>query len=482
MIDSLTLPLIVTKREIKDVLSDWRVIIPTLILAVIFPALMVMGIRWGTPFMNQIDPTAAIGKASLFGAMMSAFFPTSFSLVIALESFVGEKERNTIETLFATPLSNGQLFVGKFLAVMVLPIMLSIIALSIYLLGMWWLLGATVPANFILLTVLMTFSEVLIMVAGAVIVSSQTATVKAANLLASFIIIPMALSVQGQVLLILTGYGHMLWFMLAGFLGVAAILVRMGVTVFDREAILTRENDDLNILSIGRKLWHLWGHTPESAFADAKARPARPYHIRLFLSDIPQIISMQKTSILVTFAMLIASSVIGVVFAMTHPIPMGEINASQVFDNQGAVAMGVKLDAASIFVHNVRNIAIAAVLSIFTFGLAGLIVVVATFGLVGFLVGEAAIAGVDPGSFILAFLLPHGVLEVPAIVLASALSLSVGMSILSPPSGVGFGENLLFSLVNWVKGAALFVPLFLVASIIEAKVTPQIILLIFGHI
>ncbi len=481
MIDSISASLIITKREVRDILSDWRVIIPTLILAVIFPTIIVLGIRWGTPFMAHIDPTAAVGKAALFGAMMSAFFPTSFSLVIALESFVGEKERNTIETLFATPLSNAQLFIGKFLAVMTLPVLLSNIALSIYLFGMWWLLGTTVPASFVLLTVLLTLSEVLIMVAGAVIVSSQTATIKAANLLASFIIIPMALAVQGQVLIILTGYGYILWFMLAGFLGIAAILIRMGITVFDREAILTRENDDLNIFSIGRKLSQLWRGTPNSAFDETKVTPARPYYIRLFLLDIPQILSMQKIPILVTFGMLVASSLIGVVFAITHPIPMGEINASAVFRTGESTAMGMQLDAGSIFLHNVRNIIIAAVLSIFTFGLAALIVVVATFGLVGFLVGEAAIAGVDPGSFVFAFLLPHGALEVPAIVLATALSLSIGMSILSPPSGVGFGENLLFSLVNWVKGAALFVPLFLVASIVEAKVTPQVILWIFGQ-
>ncbi|MSQ15275.1 MAG: hypothetical protein EXR50_05375 [Dehalococcoidia bacterium] len=482
MIDNISLPLIITKREVTDTISDWRVVVPTFVLAILFPAIMVLGIKWGTPFMVQVDPDAAVVKAALFGAMMSAFFPTSFSLVIALESFVGEKERNTIETLLTTPLSNGQLFIGKFLAVMTLPVLLSSVALFIYLLGIWWLLNITVPLSFIILTMMLTFSEVLIMVAGAVIVSSQTATIKAANLLASFIIIPMALSVQGQVLLILTGYGYILWFMVAGFLGIAAILVRMGVTVFDREAVLTRENDDLHITSIAEKLARLWRRLPNNAFAGDEVPSTGIHLVRLFRADIPQIIGLAKIPILVAVGVLVSSAIMGFLFAMEHPIPMGELRVSEIVNERTSLALGVLIEPKSIFVHNIRTITIAAILSIFTFGLAGLMVIVLTFGLVGFVLGEAMVAGIAPMPFIVGFLLPHGVLEVPAMILASALSLRVGMSIMSPPSGVGYVENLLFSLVNWVKGAALFVPIFLAAAIIEARLTPQIALWIFGKL
>jgi ABC-type Na+ efflux pump permease subunit len=48
--------------------------------------------------------------------MVVGFFPLSFSLVIALEVFVGEKEAQEPEPLLASPLSDGQLYFGKALA------------------------------------------------------------------------------------------------------------------------------------------------------------------------------------------------------------------------------------------------------------------------------------------------------------------------------------------------------------------------------
>ena len=45
----------------------------------------------------------------------------SISLVIALETFVGEKERRSLEPLFSTPLTNTELYVGKTLAAMIPP-------------------------------------------------------------------------------------------------------------------------------------------------------------------------------------------------------------------------------------------------------------------------------------------------------------------------------------------------------------------------
>ena len=53
--------------------------------------------------------------------MIVGFFPITVSLVIALESFVGEKERRSIEPLLSSPLEDWQLYLGKLLASLVLP-------------------------------------------------------------------------------------------------------------------------------------------------------------------------------------------------------------------------------------------------------------------------------------------------------------------------------------------------------------------------
>ena len=54
------------------------------------------------------------------------------------------------------------------------------------------------PTMLVVQIMLLTTAQALVMVTGAVVVSSQTTSTRAANLLASFIIIPMALLIQGE--------------------------------------------------------------------------------------------------------------------------------------------------------------------------------------------------------------------------------------------------------------------------------------------
>ncbi|MCI0475545.1 MAG: stage II sporulation protein M, partial [Anaerolineales bacterium] len=79
--------------------------------------------------------------------------------------------------------------------------------------------------------------------------------------------------------------------------------------------------------------------------------------------------------------------------------------------------------------------------------------------------------------FLLAALLPHGILELPAAILATAFALRAGASIIAPPPGVTAGENLLRALADFVK-IILFVvlPLLFIAALVEVNVTPQILM------
>jgi len=94
-------------REIRDTLRDWRIVVPTVILTLFFPALMSFvadaALDWVARYGAPI-----IGERMLpFLLMIVGFFPISFSLVIALETFVGEKERRSLEPLLATPFLQG---------------------------------------------------------------------------------------------------------------------------------------------------------------------------------------------------------------------------------------------------------------------------------------------------------------------------------------------------------------------------------------
>ena len=93
--------------------------------------------------------------------------------------------------------------------------------------------------------------------------SSQTTSVRAANLLASFIIIPMALLIPGEAIIMFWGNYRVLWWIALFLLIVAVVLVRAGIHTFNREELLGREIDELNIASIWRSFkgyfcWERW--------------------------------------------------------------------------------------------------------------------------------------------------------------------------------------------------------------------------------
>src|SRR4051794_7579639 len=78
---------IVARREISDVVSDWRIVFPALLLIVVFPLLMVVLSAQArfSPFLAQRFPGLNVGTVVPFGMMAVGFFPISFSLVLALE-------------------------------------------------------------------------------------------------------------------------------------------------------------------------------------------------------------------------------------------------------------------------------------------------------------------------------------------------------------------------------------------------------------
>jgi stage II sporulation protein M len=101
--------------------------------------------------------------------------------------------------------------------------------------------------------------------------------------------------------------------------------------------------------------------------------------------------------------------------------------------------------------------------------------------LVGFFTAEVGMLGYSPLAFVAAFILPHGVFELPAAVIATAFALRVGAALVSPPAGLDVGQGFLLVLADFCKVFLLLVvPLILVAAVIEVSVTPYIVLALYG--
>ncbi|MBI3361413.1 MAG: ABC transporter permease subunit, partial [Chloroflexi bacterium] len=195
---TLSRALIVTRREMRDQIRDWRIIVPVVTLTLFFPLLMDFTAKQAVGFVERYGAPIISERLIPFLLMVVGFFPISVSLVIALESFVGEKERHSLEPLLSTPLSNMQLYLGKTLAAMLPPLLASYLGIGVYLAGLYFTIGWTPTPILLAQIVTLTTVQAIVMVSAAVVISSQTTSVRAANLLASFVIIPMALLVQGE--------------------------------------------------------------------------------------------------------------------------------------------------------------------------------------------------------------------------------------------------------------------------------------------
>ncbi|MFN2199516.1 MAG: ABC transporter permease, partial [Anaerolineales bacterium] len=243
--------LIITRREVRDQFRDWRIIVPIVGLTIFFPALMNFTAAQAINFVQQYGADLVGERLIPFLLMVVGFFPTSIALVIALESFVGEKERRSIEPLLSSPLSDGQLYVGKLLASMVPPLVAAYLGIMVYLVGLNRQIGYQPEPVLLIQILLLTTVHAVVMVSGAVVISTQTTSARAANLLASFVIIPMALLIQAESMIMFWGRYVVLWLMIVAMMTIAALLIRTGVAHFNREELLGRELDTLNVHWMG---------------------------------------------------------------------------------------------------------------------------------------------------------------------------------------------------------------------------------------
>ncbi|MEN9937302.1 MAG: hypothetical protein RLZZ387_3881, partial [Chloroflexota bacterium] len=101
----------ITRREVSETLTDWRILLPIFILTFILPQLVIAAADVAIDFVGD---EGAIIRLIPFAMLLVGFIPASFSLITALESFVGERERNSFESLLSMPISDNALYLGKF--------------------------------------------------------------------------------------------------------------------------------------------------------------------------------------------------------------------------------------------------------------------------------------------------------------------------------------------------------------------------------
>lgn len=473
--------LIITRREVRDSFRDWRIITPILILTFLFPFLAQFVAGRFAAFVEGYGADVIGTRTVPFLLMIVGFFPISISLVIALETFVGEKERRSLEPLLSTPLTNSELYIGKTLAAMFPPLVSSYGGMTVYLLSLvfgelaWrppWVLVAQI--------ILLTTVQALVMVTGAVVVSSQTTSTRAANLLASFIIIPMALLIQGESAIMFlapdadspNGIGA-LWAIIGGMLVVVVLLLRLGNSLFNREELLGRTLDSLNLRGTLRNIW------AGVRAIDEKGTPAEnllDWYRRGMPLSIRRVGLAIAVTIFVFVAALVGGYLVGQLPAWQLHLPPN-LPLNTVAEQMGSYT-GLFLGEnpiMAIFSQNARILLAATLLGMFTFGAGALILTPAVYVVLGYILSQVIAAGYNP-SFMIPAILTHGVVEIPVIVLATAAALHLGAVVTRPPRGWTVGQAWTTAVGDLIKiWLGVIVPGLLIAAAIEAYITPAVI-------
>lgn len=462
---------LVARREFIDQFRDWRIVVPMALLVSVFPFIADDTTRQAISFMNRFGGDLILANLIPFVILVIGFFPLSFTLVVALESFVGEKERGTIEPLLSSPLEDRHLYLGKLFVGITTPLVFSFISIAIYLV-LIARRGIEFPSAYMLaLIFLLTFAHAVLMVSSAMVISAQATTIRAANLMASFVVVPVAFLLQGETVLIFWGNEDVLWFAIIAVTLLSGLLVRLGLAHFKREYLLGREIDTLNF----KNMFHVF----RGQFVGGATS-----FVGWYRSVLPQTLSQLKQPLVIVFIVGLVSIVASYEWIVINVPNYIDITPERAEEFRTFVADNVinldrldeQLPAPLLFFYNARTTVVFLLMGLFSFGTLGLTLFMANFVLVGGVLGAAELVGYSPLITFLVGILPHGMFELTAVIFATAAMLKVGAQLVSTDTDKSLGETVLLSLADWLKVfLGLVVPLLAIAAVIEIYVTPLLI-------
>lgn len=265
--------MLVFRKDFIEISRNKEVLLPMLILPIIF-AFLLPGISVISPdnintggdseaflqtisqnlpeniqtMLNQLTPAQQTTYVMLvyFFAPFFLIIPVMSSSVIAADSFAGEKERNTLEALLATPLTDAELLLGKILVSFIPGMGVTILGFILYTATIDFLtvdsfgtyIMPTVPWLVMIFVLAPMIS--LLGIGVSVIVSSKVKGFREAQQLSALLVIPVMALLLGQA----TGYlvlGSTVMIILAVIVGVVDIIVfSFGLRLFQREKILSQ--------------------------------------------------------------------------------------------------------------------------------------------------------------------------------------------------------------------------------------------------
>lgn len=265
---------LVFRKDWREVSRNWQVILPIVVVpfmfSVLLPAIILLipnlaalpGSSLGgldtmirslpkhvqDEIVGMTDQQALLYVMSLyFFAPFFLIIPIMASSVIAADSFAGEKERKTIEALLATPISDGELFLGKTLVSFLPSMMVTGVSFLVY--------SAVVDvASFTILDgrlllpnvswVLLIFgvapTVALASIGLTVMISAKVKGFREAQQISAILVVPVLILVFAQISGAIILGPIMVGVLVAAFAALDLLVFNIGIRVFRREEILSK--------------------------------------------------------------------------------------------------------------------------------------------------------------------------------------------------------------------------------------------------
>jgi len=328
------------------------------------------------------------------------------------------------------------------------------------------------------LILLLTFAHAVLMVSAAIVISVQATTIRAANLMASFVVVPVAFLLQGETLLIFWGNEDVLFMAVLGLTILSGLLIRLGLAHFKREYLLGREIDTLNLKSMWQTFLDRVSGNASSIF-------------EWYRIEIAATLRQLRTPLLVVTGIAVITIVVSYAWVVLNVPKFIDITPNRVQEVQSYVrnnlgnldVLDENVPAPWIFASNVRSMVGFLFAGLISFSTLGLALFIFNMSLIGGVLGAASLINYSPLAVFGVAILPHGIFELTAVFLATAAVLKVGAVLVTPQPDKSLGEVFLLALADWFRVfIGLVVPLLAIAAVIEVYVTPQIIKLAFPYL
>jgi len=263
---------LVTRRELTEVVRDFNLVGPIFILPALMATIVALGmystatmdtstvsVVVGTVGVERMPPRMAnaflraseedqtkIVSQTLKALTLPLFWIVTVALTatVAADSFVGEKERDTLEPLLATPIGNAELFFGKLMTAVIPASLGSWWGTAILSIGIWRSDNPYFPhflfadTDWAVSTFIIVPLMALMSAAVAALISTRVATYRAAYQLNGLLVLPIVALLIPQTMLLFFVTPRAIWILVTLFFLFDVLLVTMAVRHFDRERML----------------------------------------------------------------------------------------------------------------------------------------------------------------------------------------------------------------------------------------------------